>query len=245
MINRNLIGVGFYRSQNAPDLALYLGEPCYAGLDKLWCRLTENPDNAGQPAVDHFDEAFDGAIELAIRPSLPGKLNTREAHVRRRDTIREAWPSLSCSARGFAKSSVLTIECGPYMRSLVTEWHIEPGTKLRLPAFTHTAVSRAIAEKEHTLFTLSHEDREALVSHFEVYGMNAAQIAAVLGCSVKTVQKWRLRAANGFMDAHDDSLPPAPTDEASGDAEVDSIVQMAMELTADQRTAIIRRIQGR
>lgn len=189
---RALLGVGYYRSQSAPDLALYLGESCYPGLTSLWCRLGMGKG----PYVDHCDIQFEGSFEISVTPSIKGRDSTREAHVRRARVIREVWSTLACPARGFAKSPVTSEAHQTFTRSYIENWRTEPGKGKRttVPPFEHSTLSRAVAEGEHGLHMLTGTDRQALLSHLEGFGMDAHQVASVLGCSVKTVQSWRRKS---------------------------------------------------
>jgi Homeodomain-like domain-containing protein len=192
VIVRALLGVGYYRSSAAPDLALYLGDACYPGFKTIWVRLGIN-DRTGRPYIDHSHGPFDeDSIEIKISQSMKGKDTTREAHMRKSRILRDSWRNLACPARGFAKSPVHSEDKGAFVRSSIDNWRVEPGKGKRLviPEFRHSTLSHAIAEGEHQLHTLSHEDRQAIVVHFAQYGLDPVQIAAVLGCSAKTIYTW-------------------------------------------------------
>jgi Homeodomain-like domain-containing protein len=191
---RALMGVGYYRSQT-PDLALYLGDSCYPGLTEMYARIGFN-EGTEQPYVDHSEKPFDNAQRVTIKPVFKDKPNTREAHLRGAGMFRRVWARLACPAKGFAKSTVVTEDHGDFVRSSVDNWRIEPskGKRIIVPAFKHNDLTLAIVEGVHALHTLSDDDRAAIVAHFDQYRFDSTQIAAVLGCSPKTVSTWRRKS---------------------------------------------------
>lgn len=196
---RGLLGVGYYRKGATPDLALYLGDRCYPGIKSIFVRL--GLDDNGRPYVDHSDGKFDDAAhEISVVYLVKGKENTREAHVRKSRILRDAWGDLACPARGFAKSVVSSEDYVSYTRSFVTNWRTEPGKgkRITVPAFKHTVLSRAIADGKHELHTLSHDDRQTLLTHFAKYKCDPIQIATVLGCSPKTINTWQRTRVVGY-----------------------------------------------